>query len=309
MLPNILFAGASGYGNIGDDAYRLLFSQYLKDYFNCIFDSPYPNQHLMDLSEIIVIGGGGVIYDNNTGHFDYMSKYMEHSVKKKKPLIFSSCGVQLVGFKAGMDKNQILNLAKTQLKKWIPYLNRAELITVRSEMDREIINVISSNKNVFYYPDFVYSFFYSFANLITSYSLIEPNAYVVIPTKSGSKTPEFARELNECKKDKSKRIYFVAFSRDDYDVCDRLASENNSHFSSYTRKYNSVLDACSVVHDAYKIITNRYHGFVMAKSCGNQNIKLIDGRYKSVVENKNSDILSSMNHGTKLFLKLKELCQ
>lgn len=136
----ITFVGCSGYTNIGDDMYPLVLKKHLRDYDLLFKNSDLPRK-LPPECKLLVMGPGGVIFQNNTAHTDYMTEYMEQAVRRKIPIVFISCGVQSL-----------------QIDRWKKYLDYAELITVRSEKDVEYIKQVSNNKNIYYYPDLGYLF-------------------------------------------------------------------------------------------------------------------------------------------------------
>lgn len=289
----ILFCGASGYGNIGDDSYRLLFSKYLSDDFDLYFDSPYPNINYIQNMDIVSIGGGGVIYCNQTSHFDYMRLYMDAAIRHNKPLYFLSCGVQLTGFKKDRFSNndEIIYHGKLQLKPWLSYFQLAKLITVRSEMDAKIIKSVCPDANVIYVPDLVY--------LLepAPYHLIETNSWVFIPTPSGHNLMEMQKYFLEAKQKKIK-AYSVCFSAEDSQIVEKMGLDLNSagHFS-YRVNLNPS-EAASILRDASKVISNRYHGAIVARAVGKteDQIVVVDNRYKSVVEIPPQDLKQAYNH-------------
>lgn len=187
--PRLLFAGASGYSNTGDNAYPIVFEKYLSDDFDLIFDSPYPTLEKVDISDGVVIGGGGAIFDHPGAHFKYMSSYLDRAIEQDKPFFFLSCGVQLVkdnvenavelNITDKTQKDRIIEIALRQIQRWRPYLERAELITVRSQTDKAIIEALcDSSLNIHYCPDAIY--------LLepAEYQLIEPNSTVFIITEA-----------------------------------------------------------------------------------------------------------------------------
>jgi hypothetical protein len=59
----IAFVGASGYGNVGDDTYPLVFAQQLPEHELVIYNSDLPTALPDDLA-LLVLGGGGILYNN-----------------------------------------------------------------------------------------------------------------------------------------------------------------------------------------------------------------------------------------------------
>ncbi len=86
MKKKLLFCGASGYANLGDDSYKIVLDLYLSEKYDLYFDSPYPDVSLVKDMDAVIIGGGGLIYDNATEHFTYLKMYMEEALRLNKPL-------------------------------------------------------------------------------------------------------------------------------------------------------------------------------------------------------------------------------
>ncbi len=57
---SINIVGASGYGNMGDEIYPLLFKKYLPEYTLVIKNSDAP-RCLTDDCQFLVLGGGGLL--------------------------------------------------------------------------------------------------------------------------------------------------------------------------------------------------------------------------------------------------------
>lgn len=285
MIKNILFGTASGYGNLGDDAYKHLFSEYLGEKYTLHFDSPYPDLRNGEQMDAVVIGGGGLIYNNSTGHFEYMRQYMDLAVSKKLPLFFLSCGVQIVNYKKEMAKEQILELTKTQLKPWVKYLQYAKVITVRSEQDADIIKYIAPNANVFYIPDLVY--------LIkpAKYHLTQPKSVVFVLTRSSVNHPMFKAYWHKYTTTHKDKRYCIAMAADDYDVNEKYAQQIDPRGNYAMRKYLTPAEASRILSDADIVVTGRYHGKIMSLASGKPENKIlsIDNRYKSVVEKRPQD--------------------
>ena len=152
----IAFIGASGYGNVGDDTYPLVFQEQFRDAELLFFNSDLPAEMPSDL-DLIVLGGGGIIYNSATAdnapssHFRRMQFYMDHAIASGTPWGFLSCGLQ---FRAYREDNY-----RTDLAPWVPYLQRADFITVRSpECVLRIADITGRQDGVAYFPDAAYLF-------------------------------------------------------------------------------------------------------------------------------------------------------
>ncbi len=152
----IAFVGASGYGNTGDDAYPLVFAEQLPAHELVYYNSDLPRS-LPDNLDMIVIGGGGVLHnvgaepeEGESHHFRCMRFYMDAAIERGIPWGFLSCGFQ---FHAKRDA------AYAQaLKPWVPYLQQASFITLRSRECVRIACEISGRTDAQFFPDAAYLF-------------------------------------------------------------------------------------------------------------------------------------------------------
>src|SRR5882757_7801435 len=126
----IAFVGASGYGNVGDNSYPLVFQQHLPGHELIFYNSDLPAELPSDV-KLIVLGGGGIIYNSRmepeteeSEHFRYMKFYMDWAITHGIPFGILSCGFQ---FASGQGPS---NLAA--LTSWVPYLKQALFVTLRS---------------------------------------------------------------------------------------------------------------------------------------------------------------------------------
>lgn len=286
-MSKILFAGASGFGNIGDDSYKTILSENLPEH-ECLFDSPYPDTRAVDWCDMVVIGGGGLIYNNQTQHFEYMRTYLDTALAQGKPFAFLSCGVQPKELDGNfVDREQ----AASQIACWKPYLDNAKFVSVRSEACVEILSAVTVNKNLFYYPDLAY------ISQPAKSLLTLPKSYLVIPTPSGAKTKEFEAKWAEFVRS-HKPVYVLAFSRDDEMVVDRLAHSVDNRGNLMTRKRFTPAEAVAMLSTAEQVLTSRYHGFVLGRAAGLSvdQITVADRRYKSRVEDEKLDPQKAINH-------------
>ncbi|WP_395715695.1 polysaccharide pyruvyl transferase family protein [Prosthecobacter sp.] len=155
MRKKIAFVGASGYGNSGDDTYPLVFAQELPEHELVIYNSDLPAA-LPDDLDLLVLGGGGILYNNpkegaadaESPHFRAMRFYMDAAMRRGIPWGILSCGFQF-------QINREAEYA-TALKPWVPYLQQAAFITLRSPNCVRIAQEISGRDDVRFFPDAAY---------------------------------------------------------------------------------------------------------------------------------------------------------
>ena len=150
----IAFVGASGYGNVGDDTYPLVFEQELPDHEVLSYNSDLPGSLPEDLG-MVVIGGGGVLHNvgaetegGDSPHFRCMQFYMNAAMQRGIPWGFLSCGFQ---FQVHRDAEYA-----QALRPWVPYLQQASFITLRSPECVRIACEISGRADALFFPDAAY---------------------------------------------------------------------------------------------------------------------------------------------------------
>lgn len=243
----ILFAGAWGYGNVGDDLYRDLWPNLLPEY-DCIldrFDEPYAYGDL----DAIVIGGGGLINTINLRHQFRIAKFYDAAKRANIPLIFASIGCMPV------TDNPI-----KELSGYKPILEYASYVTARSTEDEKLIKAIAPESNTYMVHDLGY--------LVKPHlgHFIPPDSTVIVPY--GGKDWIASQALKTAPSDS----IILCFSPDDL----QLAKTLGSHIITG-------LDAsqcCSVLRDAREVYVSRYHAYVLARVSGQTNINLVRSTWK-----------------------------
>lgn len=274
---NILFIGASGYGNVGDEAYKYVVEDQLK--FNeILFESPYPSEASIIWADYVVFGGGGIVYVNETSHFDYYKMYYDWCVEHKKPYSFFSVGVQV------RKKDYFFGGELPEdYKKWSPILKGARSISVRSDECKKKINWLGADCEVF--PDAVYGLTPQRYKIRTS----EKKMCTIIPTPSTLKAQK--KEYEEVFKTLHQEdcdISVLSFSESDLEAGKEVEQEFSYHEGVLWRRHITPREALSVLKESSSVLTGRYHGHVLARVAGipENEIIVVDKRYKSVVEKK-----------------------
>ncbi len=150
----IAFVGASGYGNVGDDTYPLVFAQQLPEHEVISYNSDLPDSLPENLG-MVVIGGGGVLHnvgaepeEGDSPHFSCMQFYMKAAIERGIPWGFLSCGFQFQGQRDAAYARA--------LRPWVPYLQQATFITLRSRECVRIACEISGRTDALFFPDAAY---------------------------------------------------------------------------------------------------------------------------------------------------------
>ncbi len=292
----ILFVGASGYGNVGDDAYVSVFAQELGAEHELLFESPAPDARAMEWAQLVVVGGGGLIYCNDTSlefllsisqHHEYMFEYLDHARERRKPVAFVSCGVQLNLDPDWAAAQAALRFGTALLGAWEPYLDYASLVTVRSRSCEAVVRAVAPRANVHFAPDLAYLM------RPPSYASAAPGYLLVVPRDLDLKEvdPYVEPHLAEG----GSPVYFAAFSRNDADVVDALGDRYFGGRST-TRQHLSPKGAMALLSGASKVVTWRYHGAIMARAAGVRDVVVPDQRYKSLVEEPPQDLGDARRH-------------
>jgi len=273
----ILVAGASGFGNLGDDAYKQIMSDYFEGRHEFYFDSPYPDLRYFDEMDHLIIGGGGLIYGENA-HLRYMEMYMREAIARDIPFSFRSVGVQPLKINNPENKDFMPTVLE-EIKKWKPYLEQAEYISVRSRKDKEILDALLQNNKTFAYPDLCY--------LIepANYFVFHKGSSVLIPTTLSMKAGHY--DDYTAVAGLSDQAVALQFARDDVEAINTVKGFLGGKSELNSRERLTPREAMAVISRANHVITGRYHGMVFAKKAGVPYTS-VDTRYKSLVDDWNS---------------------
>lgn len=100
----VLVCGATGYGNLGDDASRDVIVEVVKNTVPGVqikTTRPTPSLSLVEWADKVVVGGGGILYDRGADdNFRNYIKYMQWANDMRKPLCLCSVGFQ------GLEKRE-----------------------------------------------------------------------------------------------------------------------------------------------------------------------------------------------------------
>jgi len=294
----ILFVGASGYGNIGDNMYAEIWSKVFSEHvMKVVPDTVYVDEDGMYCisspqdyfkPDLLVIGGGGILknFEKNACmmyHFDY-------AVKHNIPYVFASVGLQISDLKI---VDSAYDLQKYLGPKTIDILRGAQLILVRSYKDELLLRSLDIKK-VFYYTDACYMY-PLIANIISKreskryISLIPAGTCNIRIKEVKAKIDESLRKFpystlivmnwggmsNPLKTgEEYADIHIFDEIREMYPKATILMGDGLSKQLQDFRYGNKEIRksdltpavAADIINKSHIVITGRYHGYVLAKA-------------------------------------------
>ena len=284
----IAFVGASGYGNAGDDTYPIVFATHLQGHELLFHNSDLP-ANLPDDIAVLVIGGGGLLHNvgaepepAESPHFACMRHYMDWAIAKGISWGFLSCGFQ---FEVNRDDRYA-----EALKPWVPYLQAAHFITLRSPACVRIAHEISGRSDVLVFPDAAYLF-----QPVNPTSVEKQNVLTLV--LAGLINPKNVHTLHCIKHFQSIGMHIVWMGMG-ADVDDAMLLEEaarkfpNAHVISNPGPQEAFRQiACSRF-----VMTGRYHGMVYARRLGIPYFVPLDAPYKIQHEDLSADMSKAIGH-------------
>ena len=272
-----LIASANGYGNTGDDLIASAIAQQIKrvDKSAVIsFTRPPFNNTLADLTHILIVGGGGILYDHDqsaTNANNYM-QYIDYAKSQGKSALVVGVGEQGINTQSGKQR-----FSKS--------LNQADLITVRSEQDKKVLEKIGVERKVYALADPVFSLkpninlslkfkrLYSFINKkpVLAFNLADLGNQGFKNDAFGQATAEPLKEFSEYIKTSPSltsvfdhfHVKLVCQSRDDLAYYEQI----KSRFDDAELVYHHSETAMRLFDEFYQsdlVLTGRYHGLIAA---------------------------------------------
>jgi polysaccharide pyruvyl transferase WcaK-like protein len=136
-MPNYLIVSPNGYGNVGDDicAYsgEFVVREILPNAKTIVTSPPF-RKDLAYVADGIILSGGGILYDRSPENVENYMQYIDFAQQHNKKSVVLGVGVQGI----------VTDEGKKRYKK---ILNRTDLVTVRSEYDKRLLDEIGV-KNV-----------------------------------------------------------------------------------------------------------------------------------------------------------------
>jgi hypothetical protein len=282
----IAFVGASGYGNVGDDTYPLVFAQQLPEHEWVIYNSDLPAALPDDLA-LLVLGGGGILYNNpkdgsadaESSHFRAMKFYMDAAIARGIPWGILSCGFQ---FQINRETEY-----STALRPWVPYLKQAAFITLRSPNCVRIAQEISGRDDAQFFPDAAYLYQPKVEADQQAVTLVPAGLVNARNTLINHYMRQFAASGTPT------RWLGMGAPVDD----DKLLAEVAERFpQSQIFARPGPQAAFETIARSRFVITGRYHGMIFARVSRVPFITPVDSPYKIRMEDLNADISTAAGH-------------
>ncbi|MDP1589161.1 MAG: polysaccharide pyruvyl transferase family protein [Prosthecobacter sp.] len=282
----IAFVGASGYGNVGDDTYPLVFAQLLPEHELVIYNSDLPAALPDDLA-LLVLGGGGILYNNpkdgpadaESPHFRAMKFYMDAAIARGIPWGILSCGFQF-------QINREAEYAAA-LKPWAPYLKQAAFITLRSPNCVRIAQEISGRDDARFFPDAAYLYRPTVEADQQAVTLVPAGLVNARNTLIKHYMRQFAASGTPT------RWLGMGAPVDD----DKLLAEVTERFpqSQIVARPGPQVAFETIARSRF-VLTGRYHGMIFARVSRAPFITPVDAPYKIRMEDLNADISTAAGH-------------
>lgn len=282
----IAFVGASGYGNVGDDTYPLVFTRQLPEHELVIYNSDLPTALPDDLA-LLVLGGGGILYNNpkdgaadaESPHFRAMKFYMDAAIARGIPWGILSCGFQF-------QINREAEYA-TSLKPWGPYLKQAAFITLRSPNCVRIAKEIGGRDDAQFFPDAAYLYQPTVEAELQAITLVPAGLVNARNALINHHMRQFAASGTPT------RWLGMGAPVDD----DKLLAEVAERFpQSQIIARPGPQAAFETIARSRFVITGRYHGMIFARVSRVPFITPVDSPYKIRMEDLNADIAAAAGH-------------
>ncbi len=121
----VLIASANGYGNAGDDICAVVSQELVRSCGSRIkvkVTAPPFDEQLAEWADVIILGGGGIIYDANKDNMENYLAYVDYGTKHGKKTVGLGLGEQGIVSKSGEQRYK-------------KAFNKMDLLTVRSKLD------------------------------------------------------------------------------------------------------------------------------------------------------------------------------
>ena len=238
-MTKILIVGAFGYGNLGDEAIRDIELKIFSEFGEVKWDSPDMDREKVDWADVIVIGGGGLLYDSPphrpwTGpdphpNVENYMRYADEAIKHNKTLIFFCIGEQGIHH-------------PYTVKRYREVLNQADHISVRDPEDAAILYSLGIDRDVLVAGDPAF--------LYTPRVFHSPEKIGAVPTMNSPLHPAY-RKADEL---------FTFSQRDDQNVLKVYRSAK-----MWTRSAQEFVDHAT----SWKAASSgRFHGIVLCMTAG-----------------------------------------
>ena len=253
-MQRVVLIGAWGYGNAGDDAYLDVWRHYFPDVTWIVCNSDLPE--VFPAADLYLYGGGGILFDNGTAHFEYMQAYADYAEKAGIPIAFCSVGIQT---RANTDDYTEWYVDEA-LARWSNILRKATFITVRDPKSQALL--LERNISAQAAPDV--------CHLILGLEPKNDHFLTVIPGPGCGKVFRDFRSALETKLAEYPDVPLIIMNTGAPDS-DYMVDELSSVYptmATFKSAQTSVDLVLSVIRNSLYVMTGRYHGLVFARAAG-----------------------------------------
>lgn len=267
---HIVCVGASGYGNVGDDIYPQLWRAYFPDVVWSFVNSDAANKAIPSSADLVLFGGGGLIYNNETAHLEYMTWFIAEAKRLGIPFGFLSADLQVR--RVPGEKN---TFDFASLKPWYKLLKQAAFISVRSRRSQD--HLIEHDIVADFVPDLAYLFRPGVrgcdASVCSYVNSNERGKFLAISggrVKAENATCDLIVKRWEATGKKDLCVVNMGGKVGD-DVTALLHAKLCEMTNTAATLYNSCvmnpLQALSLINNAVEVVTGRYHGLILSRNC------------------------------------------
>ncbi len=264
-IQKVLICGATGYGNMGDDAVRSRIASHLRTHqVEIKVTRPHPQRELVKWADKVILGGGGIIYDHPTDqsqqqNFEYyVDNYLAWAVAANKPVCLCSVGIQALKVESNIERlrgllSHVKHLSVRQhedaaiLKKHALFEHAivADDLAMALEPAPFTFTAPSKRKKVCVVPQ---------VNYVRKFG-IEPILWLVA-------------ELKKLDYD----VYTALTAVEDIDVGKQIAAAIGEQGSVRDFLYLAPRELISLLGEMDVVLSSRFHGLIFAKAGGCKNI-------------------------------------
>lgn len=259
--PVVLIVSASKFGNAGDDAITEAACSIIKRAIKgaqIILARPPFSRLDVDKADIVVLGGGGVLYDSCFNNAMNYCDYILYADSKGKETLGIGLGTQGIKSLRGQELYQ-----KT--------LSKCKVLVVRNEKDQEVLKehckvtapVFTTNDIVFYFGRKLkckkYKSESNGGRLNVAISLLDSKNLLA------AKAMRDYREACEDSIDflcRNHNVFFVAQSKDDLQLYEKYINRYGAKLVSFD--YGHTLDYIKFYQTVDLTITSRFHGYIFS---------------------------------------------
>lgn len=303
----IHIVGCSGYGNRGDDLLAYMVATYLRGFGHEVhtYNSNLPRNY--QVPDLTLLGPGGVVFSppDLVSHYNCMVWYLKHAQEQKKPWAFMGCG-----FQWRRDEQKRWLVQHTNI--WLPWLKEAQFLTFRSQTCLDHLHRHFPDKgNMHYFPDVGYlakDFYPSKGGSVSTGLVLCPNVGG-FSKLNGKPMNEYVWDLMAKEMAAGRKVTVVRMgSQGDDQRALAMLREKARKMKGYSARTFMIANAgvstsqaINLISRADHVISERFHGYVVARSFGKPTTLADEPSvYKLCVEDRNLNPEEAKGHFTVL---------